>query len=347
VTVGGARKQVLVMPGQPLHPDAMALLHTEVDVVLGLNLEPVHRIEALARCHGLIGGGTAEHIADAHALEVIGIPGSGSEHIAVEAATAAGVAVVNAAGGQHSAVAEHAVGLMLSLAKRIALSDRLFHVERRFYGRDHFSGEVPFSWPGWPQEIGGKTIGIVGFGFIGRDLARKCRLGFDMQVLAYDPYVDPDEAARQGVELLANLDDLLERSDFVSLHLPLTAETRHIIGEAQFRRMKPTAYFVNLSRGGTVDEDALLRALDERWIAGAGTDVFAQEPAPDDHPLYGRDDVVLTAHIGGWVIEAVPRLACIMAREMLAVLRGERPWRFVNPQVWPRLQERQRAAMGA
>jgi D-3-phosphoglycerate dehydrogenase len=324
-----------------LHPDAMALLHTEVDVVLGINLEPVHRVAALSRANGLIGGGTAEHIAEAHALEVIGIPGSGSEHIAVEAATAAGVAVVNAAGGQHSAVAEHAVGLMLSLAKRIALSDRLFHTERRFYGRDHFSGR---GWPGFPQEIGGKTIGIVGFGFIGRDLARKCRLGFDMDVLAYDPFVDPDEVARQGVELVPRLDDLLARSDFVSLHLPLTPETRHLMGEAQFRRMKPTAYFVNLSRGGTVDEAALVRALDEGWIAGAGTDVFDEEPTPDGHPLFGRDNVVLTGHIGGWVIEAVPRLALIMAREMLTVLRGERPWRFVNPSVWPRLQERQAAA---
>jgi D-3-phosphoglycerate dehydrogenase / 2-oxoglutarate reductase len=336
-----ARKQVLVLPPSVLHPEAMTLLHTEVDVILGFNLEPVRRMQTLATAHGLVGGGTAEHIADAHALEVIGIPGSGSEHIAVEAATAAGVAVVNAAGGQHSAVAEHAVGLMLSLAKRIALSDRLFHTERRFYGRDHFTGD---GWPGFPQEIGGKTVGIVGFGFIGRDLARKCRLGFDMPVLAYDPYVDPDEVARQGVELVGRLDDLLERSDFVSLHLPLTPETRHIMGEAQFRRMKPTAYFVNLSRGGTVDEAALVRALDEHWIAGAGTDVFDQEPAPDGHPLFGRHDVVLTGHIGGWVVEAVPRLAVIMAREMLAVLRGERPWRFVNPSVWPRLQERQAAA---
>jgi len=340
----GARKTVLVLPPSVLHPEAMELLHTEVDVVLGLNLEPVHRMEALARCHGLIGGGTAEHVADGRCLEVIGIPGSGSEHIAVAAATAAGVAVVNAAGGQHSAVAEHAIGLMLSLAKRIALSDRLFHTEKRFFGRDHFTGT---GWPGFPQEIGGKTVGIVGFGFIGRDLARKCRLGFDMEVLAYDPYVDPDEAARQGVELLPRLDDLLARSDFVSLHLPLTDDTRHIMGEAQFRRMKPTAYFVNVSRGGTVDEGALLKALDERWIAGAGTDVFDHEPAPDGHPLFGRDDVVLTGHIGGWVVEAVPRLAVIMAREMLTVLRGERPWRFVNPEVWPRLQARQAAATAA
>src|SRR5262249_41664526 len=156
-----------------------------------------------------------------------------------------------------------------------------------------------------------------------RDLARKCRLGFDMEVLAHDPYVDPDEAARQGVELVPRLDDLLPRCDFVSLHLPLTEGTRHIMGEAQFRAMKPSAYFVNLSRGGPAAGAAPVRALDEVGIAGAAPDVFDQEPAPDDHPLFGREDVVLTAHIGGGVVEAVPRLAVIMAREMLAVLRGE------------------------
>ncbi len=340
--MSAVRKTVLVLAPSVVHPEAVRLLQTEVDVVLGRDLDPGAGAAALARCHGLIGGVTPGHIADARALEVIGIPGSGSEHIPVAAATAAGVAVVNAAGGQHSAVAEHAVGLMLSLAKRIALNDRLMNATGRFHGRDHFTGT---GWPGFPQEIGGKVIGIVGFGFIGRDLARKCRLGFDMEVLAYDPYVDPDEAARQGVTLLADLDALLARSDFVSLHLPLTDDTRNLMGEQQFRRMKPGAYFVNLSRGGTVDEAALVRALDERWIAGAATDVFAEEPTPDDHPLFGRDDVVLTGHIGGWVVEAVPRLALIMAREVLTVLRGERPWRFVNPEVWPRLRERQRAAV--
>ena len=242
---------------------------------------------------------------------------------------AAGVLVVNAAGAQHAAVAEHGIGLMLSLAKRIAYSDRIFHAEKRFVGREHFMGD---GWPGWAHELSGSTVGIVGFGFIGRDLARKCRLGFDMTVLTYDPFFDPDEAQRMGARPIGSLAELLPQCDYVTLHVPLTESTRHLFGEDELRAMKPTAYLINLARGGIVDEDALIRALTEGWIAGAGLDVFAEEPGPDGHPLYGLDNVVCTAHIGGWVVEAVPRLSAVMAREMLTVLRGERPWRVVNPE---------------
>jgi D-3-phosphoglycerate dehydrogenase len=249
--------------------------------------------------------------------------------------------VVFSAGAQYTAVAEHAIGLMLSLAKRIGWSDRAFRREKRYQDRARFAGS---GWPGFPQEIGGKTLGILGFGFIGRDLARKARAGFDMSVLAYDPYFDPIEAERQGVTLFrrpAELPELLRRSDFVVLSLPLSAESHHIIGEAELRQMKPSAYLINVSRGGTVDPDALLRALREGWIAGAGLDVFEPEPPPDHHPLFELENTVLSAHIGGWVAEAMPRLAQTAAREMLAVLRGERPLRLANPEVWPRLRERQ------
>jgi len=323
-----ARKTVLVLPPSRLHPDARVLLETEVDVVDGAGLDDARLAAALSSARGLVGGIQRAHLDAAPLLEVIGIPGSGSDHVDVAGATERGVLVVNASGGQTAAVAEHAVGLMLSLAKRIAASDRIFHTEGRFLGREHFTGD---DWPGWPHEIGGKTIGIVGFGFIGRDLARKCLLGFDMRVLVFDPFFDPDEATRLGVEPVRTLAELLPQCDVVSLHLPLSDATRNLIGEAELRAMRPTAYLVNLARGGVVDEDALLRALTEGWISGAGLDVFAEEPGPDGHPLYGLDNVVCTAHIGGWVEEAVPRLATLMAREMLTVLRGERPWRLVNP----------------
>ena len=297
----------------------------------GSTLTDTELRDTLGRAHGLVGAITAAHLEAAPTLEVIGIPGSGWDHVDVDGATAAGVLVVNAAGAQHAAVAEHGVGLMLALAKRIAESDRIFHAQGRFLGREHFTGD---GWPGWPHEISGTTIGIVGFGFIGRDLARKCRLAFDMQVLAYDPFADPDEMARQGVEWVPTLADLLPRCDFVSLHVPLIDATRNLVGEAELRSMRPTAYLINLARGGVVDEAALLHALEEGWIAGAGLDVFAEEPGPDGHPLYGLPNVVCTAHIGGWVEEAVPRLATVMAREMLTALRGERPWRVINPEAW-------------
>lgn len=332
-------KRILVIPPSQLHPAARAVLGDAVEVVDGADLDADALAGALAGAHGVVGAVTPERLAAAPVLEVIGVPGSGTDHIDVVGATARGVLVVNAAGGQATAVAEHAVGLMLALAKRIAVSDRIFHTEGRFVGREHYTGP---GWPGWPHEIGGSTIGIVGFGAIGRDLARKCRLGFDMTVLAHDPYCPPDGMRDHGATPVPVLADLLAAADWVSLHVPLTEETRGLIGEAELRAMRPTAALVNLARGGVVDEDALLRALREGWIAGAGLDVFAEEPGPDGHPLYGLANVVCTAHIGGWVEEAVPRLAAIMAEEMLVALRGERPGRLVNPAAWT-----QRRAGGA
>jgi len=249
------RKQVVVVPPYELHHAAREVLTPEFAIVEP-SADPDQLAKALAGAHALVGLVSADVLAASPVLEVIGIPGSGWDQIDVAGATARGIPVVNAAGAQHAAVAEHAVGLMLSLVKRIAVSDRLFHAEKRFVGRDHFTGDA---WPGWPEELGGKTIGIIGFGFIGRDLARKCRLGFDMTVLAYDPYVDPDEVARQGVAPVADLDRLLGTSDFVSLHLPLTQATRHIIGERELRLMQPHSYLINLSRAGTVAEEALVR----------------------------------------------------------------------------------------
>jgi D-3-phosphoglycerate dehydrogenase len=327
------RKTVLVLAPSRLHPEAAEVLAGEVDVVDGARLRPDELARALGGAAGLVGAVQRVHLDGAPRLEVIGVPGSGTDHLDVAAATARGVLVVNAAGGQATAVAEHAVGLMLAWAKRIAASDRTFHVEGRFVGRDHYTGE---GWPGWPHEIGGSTIGIVGFGAIGRDLARKCRLGFDMTVLAHDPFCPPEVMRSAGVEPVATLRALLPRCDWVSLHVPLSDDTRNLIGEAELQAMRSTAVLVNLARGGVVDEDALLRAVREGWIAGACLDVFAEEPGPDGHPLYGLDRVVCTAHIGGWVAEAVPRLARIMAEEMLSALRGERPDRLVNPEAWDR-----------
>jgi len=324
------------LPHPMLDPAGEELLRKETQVVLAGDLDEAGRAAALAVAHGLCGGMgmDAEQMDRAPQLEVIGFPGSGYESIDVAAATARGIAVVYAAGSQYSAVAEHALGLMLSLAKRIGYSDRYLHREKRFLDRPIFTGD---GWPGFPHEIGGKTVGLLGFGFIGRDLARKCRTAFDMQVLAYDPYYDPVEAERQGVDLLRRRDELptlLARCDFVVLCLPLSDETRHIIGTEELEAMRPDSVLINVSRGGTVDETALLAALEAGQIGGAGIDVFDPEPAPDGHPFFELENVVLTPHIGGWVAEALPRLAITTAQEMLAALRGERPVRLANPEVW-------------
>jgi phosphoglycerate dehydrogenase-like enzyme len=337
------RKRVL-LSSPMFDPAGEELLRKEVDLLDGSRLAPAERDAALAGAHGLYAPGPvgAALIARAPRLEVIGFPGSGFEAIDTAAATRAGVAVVYAAGSQYAAVAEHALGLMLSLAKRIGFADRRMHAEKRFPPREAYSGE---GWPGFPHEIDRKTVLILGFGFIGRDLARKCRVAFDMGVLAYDPYFDPMEAERQGVRLSrrrSELRQLIAQADFVVLCLPLGAETRHIVGEDELRAMKPGAYLINVSRGGTVDEAALIRALQQGRIAGAGIDVFDPEPASDGHPFFSMENVVVTPHIGGWVREALPRLVTNTAREMLAALRGERPLRLANPEVWDAPQRRAR-----
>ena len=343
------RKKVFVSP-RILNPFVEELFSSrkgpaafgDLDVVFAGRLDEGARLVALADVEAFFGIPTAEELRIARRLEVIALPGSGTETIDVEEATARGIAVVNAAGAQYKAVAEHAIGLMLALAKRIALSDRWFHTEKRHPARSRYVGT---GWPhGYPVELEGKTLGVVGLGFVGRDLAEKCRLAFGMRVLAYDPYQDAVEAARQRVELRSELVAMLSECDFVSLHLPLGDETRGMFGERELRAMKPSAYLLNLSRGGIVDQQALLRALDEGWIAGAGLDVFDPEPLPDGHPLCSRDDVVLSPHIGGWTAEALPRLARLAAEEMVTVLRGVRSHRLVNPEVWAAFLARRASA---
>ena len=346
------RKNILI-PVPMIDPSGPELLMKEADVIDGTELGEQDAPETLARIQGIYSQpGIPAHFACTNAeemaripnLEVIGVSASGFDWIDLDAATERAVAVVYSAGAQYSAVAEHGIGLMLSLAKRIAVSDRALRAAP-FPKLQHFTGDV---WPGFPEEIDGKTLGVLGFGFVGRELAHKCRTAFRMQVLAFDPYYDPLDAGRQGVELYtrrAQLHEMLGRCDFVVLTLPLSEETHHIVGRPELAAMKSSAYLINMSRGGTIDEPALVAGLQAGEIAGAGLDVFDPEPARQDHPLFQMENTVVTPHIGGWVREAMPRLVALTVDGMLAALRGERPNRLANPEVWPTFLER-RAVSG-
>jgi phosphoglycerate dehydrogenase-like enzyme len=340
------RKRVL-LPIPMIDPSGALLLAEQVDVVDGRELGPGDA-GVMAEIHGIYSQpGIPDHFAvttgeqmdHAPKLEVIGVNASGFDWIDTAAATERGIAVVYAAGAQYNAVAEHAVGLMLSLAKRIGVTDR--HLRSEPYPPlQHFTGD---GWPGLPEEIDSKTLGILGYGFVGRDLAHKCRAAFNMRVLAYDPYYDPIEARRNGVTLCRKKDDLpelLSQCDFVALCLPLVDETRHIVGAPELAAMKSSAYLINMSRGPTIDEPALVEALQAGQIAGAGLDVFDPEPAKQDNPLFRMENTVVTPHIGGWVREALPRLVAITVDGMLSVMSGEQPSRMANPEVWPTLLER-------
>jgi phosphoglycerate dehydrogenase-like enzyme len=293
--------------------------------------------EMLPEIHGLYASGirqglqvTGEMMDHAPNLEVIGGPGSGAEFVDAEAATERGIYVVNAAGAGYIPVAEHVLGMMISLSKGIHLADRWMRAQKRWplqFTDIRPGPEVT------DDVIDGKTLAIIGFGFIGREIAYKCRVAFNMRILVCDPYFDPVEAQRQGVRLVDTPIEILPEADFVTVNVPLNRETRHIIGERELRAMKRTAFLINTSRGGTVDPDALLRACNEEWIAGAGLDVFDPEPLTDNHPFFEAKNTVITPHSAGQMRGLASRLARATAREMTMALRGERPWHLVNPKV--------------
>jgi D-3-phosphoglycerate dehydrogenase len=248
--------------------------------------------------------------------------GAGYDTIDVPACTAAGVAVVNQAGGNAVSVAEMTLGLVLDVSRRISESDRRLRSER-VLTREELTG----------REISGRTIGLVGIGEVGRRVAALAR-AFGMPVLATDPHVDPAEIARRGAQPVG-LDELLARSDFLSLHCPRDASTLNMMNEAAFARMKRGAIFVSTARGGIHDEDALARAIASGHLGGAGLDVWQQEPPPLDSPLLKLPNVVATFHTAGVTGEARRAIAAMSAEQIVTVLAGRRPPRLVNPEVWP------------
>ena len=267
-------------------------------------------------------------------LLAISSTGSGYDTINVAEATECGIAVCNQAGSNAQSVAEHALGFMLSLSQRITRYNRAMKRER-------ISNR--FADPG--MELFGKTLGIVGMGNIGMRLAAICGGALKMNILAYDPNLTADEISRRGGQKVT-LEALLRASDFVSLHCPLTSESRGMIGAEEFAMMRPDAYFVTTARGGIHDEVALLKALVAGGLAGAGLDVFAEEPPPKDHPLLALDNVIATPHVAGLSIDALKAMAVGAAEQWKIIFAGKRPPRLVNPEVWPHYAERYARIVG-
>jgi D-3-phosphoglycerate dehydrogenase / 2-oxoglutarate reductase len=259
--------------------------------------------------------------------------GAGYDIIDVGACTAAGVIVCNNSGAGREAVAEHALGFMLALAKKISLADRMI---RREVVQDRAALRS--------TELLGKTLGIVGVGQIGARLVELCA-PFAMTVLAYDPYLSDDQAAARGVTRV-ELDELLERSDFVHLNCPLTPETEGLMGREQFARMQPTAFFITTARGPVHDEAALYDALVAGEIAGAGVDVFHQEPPDPGHPLLTLDTVVASPHTAGITVEATRDIALATAEQWITIFSGKVPARLINPEAWPAYADRFAARFG-
>jgi D-3-phosphoglycerate dehydrogenase len=301
-----------------------------VDVRLGLS--PEELVGAIRGYDGLvIRSGTqvtAQVIRSADRLAVIGRAGTGVDNVDLEAATLRGIVVVNVPNSNAISVAEHTIALLLALARHVPQADASLRARR--WVRHGLQG----------TEVRAKYLGIVGLGRIGSAVAHRAQ-GLEMKVLAHDPFVSVDYAVRRGVTLVS-LKDLLQRSDFVSLHVPLTELTRDLIGAQELAMMKPTACLINCARGGIVVEEALCEALENKTLAGAALDVFAEEPLVDS-PLLSNAHVILTPHLAASTDEAQENAAVEIARQVVEVLEGQAPRYPVNA---PLLSSEELAILG-
>jgi D-3-phosphoglycerate dehydrogenase len=301
------------------------LLRAEHHVDVRIGLSTVELKDVIGDYAGLVVRSetkvTEEIIEAASRLQVIGRAGVGVDNIDVAAATRRGIAVVNAPTGNTLAAAEHAMALMLALARNVPQADA--SIRRGEWSRKDYVG----------VEVHDKTLGIIGLGKVGSEVARRAQ-SFQMRLLGFDPYVSPEYATFLDVQL-TELDRLLAESDFVTIHTPLTNNTRRLIGAQELARMKDGVRIINTARGGLVDEAALLQAISQGKVSGAALDVFAEEPLKDDR-LLAHNKIILTPHLGASTAEAQMAVAKEVAEQVLLVLRGQPAWHTVNaPMISP------------
>ena len=255
-------------------------------------------------------------------LRIVGVSRAGLENVNVEEATKRGILVFNVMGRNAHAVSDFTVGMMLAECRNIA---------RAHYSIKSGEWRKTFANSDSVPELGGKTIGLVGYGNIGSLVAKKLS-GFEVDILVYDPYTNPDDIAAAGCKS-ASLEELFSKSDFVSLHARLTDDNKKMINDRLIGMMKPTAYFTNTGRAGLVDQDALAKALQEKRIMGAALDVFTTEPINSDSPFLGLDNVTLTTHLAGTTSDALNNSPYLLISDVARLLNGEKSRFIVNPQV--------------
>ena len=313
------------------HPVGVSLLEAETNVRTLLNPARADLIAAMPGVHAMIAGISVLFDGDffGHApdLLVLARHGVGLDNVDLAAATEHGICILYTPMAMITAVAEHAVGLMLALAKSFKRGDSALR-EGKYHTRD-LLGAV---------DLYGKTLGVIGCGRIGSRVSQMCSRGLGMSVITYDPYITDQQAGAAGAVRKPTLEEVLATADVVTMHTPLTSETRHMISTAQLALMKPAAYLINTARGPVVDERALIAALRAGTIAGAGLDVYEPEPPAGDNPLLAMPNAIVTPHSAGSSLECMQRIATTVARGILTVLRGERPAAdcFANPAVWER-----------
>ncbi len=317
-----------VLLPQPIESEAVSLLEKAgCEIISSPDRSPEAVAPLMETAHGLILRTgikiTRQLMAHADCLEIISRTGGGFDNVDVAAATDKGVIVTANIGVNTISVVEHCLSLMLALSKQLPAMDRAVRKDR-----------YAIRYQNLPQDLQGKTLGLVGFGRIGSGLGQACRHLFEMNVIVYDPFI-PETVKRSCCEWVdfVDMETLFSQADVVSVHVPLTEATRHAVGARELSRMKPKALLINTSRGAVVDERALFKVLRDQRIGGAGLDVFEQEPPRADHPLLGLDNVILTPHTAALTHDSVIRMAVTAAECVLSVFNGKEPPNVANPEV--------------
>jgi len=320
-------KRVLI--DRPLHKKALAELESYAEVVKIYNNDKKALKDSIKTVDAVICSValkmTEEMISIAKNLRVIGRPGVGYDSVDIKAATKEGIPVVYAPNGPTESVAEHVIAFMLMLAKKIEFVERALRKDGDFGIRTRVTG----------MELKGKTLGLIGAGRIGKRVGEIAGAGLGMKIHIYDPFFDKDTDLLKGnFTLVADLNELLETSDVISLHIPYTEDTEKFIGKQEFKRMKKEAIFINTARGKIVDEQALIEALKNGEIQSAGLDVYEKEPPDPDNPLFKLDNTVVTPHLSSFTDDGKMKMGMAVVKGVIDVLEGNYPEFIVNSEVW-------------
>ncbi len=317
-------KKVLV--NKPIHDDALKRLAEEVDVLTPFTdsneeiLKMLPDVQGIILCAGM--KMQSKEMDAGKNLEVIGRHGVGLDIVDIDEATRRNLPVVFTPYGPTESTAEHALMLMLATARKVVYLDKETR-SGNFHVRDHVVG----------RELLNGRLGVVGFGHIGQRLTEMCRNALDMKVFVYDPYLEKEEIEAQGAEKCHSLSELMEKAEFVSLHCPSIESTQKLIDKKALEALGPDGILINASRGAVVDESALIDALQNGMIAGAGLDVYDPEPPENDNPLFKLENVVLTPHLASFTDQGRRRMGLMVVEDVLKVLKGENPKYIANIEV--------------
>ncbi|MDL2246672.1 phosphoglycerate dehydrogenase [Methanobrevibacter sp. OttesenSCG-928-K11] len=309
-----------VLVADAINEKGIEKLEKEMDVVVDTNITPEDLIKTIKEYDGIIIRSrtkvTKEVIQAADNLKIIARAGVGVDNVDLDAATEKGIMVVNSPESTSITVAEHTMGLMLSLARKLSIADK--SVKEGKWEKKKFMG----------VELRNKTLGVIGMGRIGSQVVSRCK-AFEMDTIVYDPYLPEEIASQMGVQL-TDLNTVLKKADFITIHVPLTSETKHLISTEEFKTMKDNSFIVNCARGGIIDEEALYHALKNEEIGGCALDVYEEEPPKKDSKLFELDNIVLTPHIAASTKEAQRDAAIIVAEEVIRLSKNESPQNILN-----------------